>query len=53
MLGAFYNLIDDPIPPLNDFADHLKATYGEDNARAMTRSVSTALSAITDGGGDR
>jgi pimeloyl-ACP methyl ester carboxylesterase len=52
MLDAFYNLINDPIPPLRDFAEYLKATYGDDNARAMTRSVSKALRAIIEAGGD-
>jgi valacyclovir hydrolase len=52
MLDAFYHLIDDPIPPLRDFAEYLKATYGEQNARVMTRSESMALSAIIDAGGD-
>jgi valacyclovir hydrolase len=52
MLDAFYRLIDDPIPPLRDFAEYLKATYGEDNARAMTRSESNALRAIIEAGGD-
>jgi len=52
MLDAFHRLIDDPIPPLRDFAEYLKATYGEDNARAMTRSESNALRAIIEAGGD-
>jgi valacyclovir hydrolase len=52
MLDAFYHLIDHPIPPLQDFATYLKASYGEDNARAMTRSESNALRAIIAGGGD-
>lgn len=52
MLEAFYNLVDDPIPPLRDFAEYLKTTYGEDNARAMTRSTSDALRAIIESGGD-
>lgn len=52
MLDAFYNLIDDPIPPLQDFAAYLKATYGQDNARKMTRSESNALRAIIAAGGD-
>jgi hypothetical protein len=52
MLDAFHQLMDDPIPPLRDFAEYLKATYGEDNARAMTRSESDALRAIIEAGGD-
>jgi pimeloyl-ACP methyl ester carboxylesterase len=52
MLDAFYNLVDDPIPPLKAFAEYLIATYGEDNARAMTRSEANALRAIIDAGGE-
>jgi pimeloyl-ACP methyl ester carboxylesterase len=52
MLDAFYHLIDHPIPPLQDFATYLTACYGEENARAMTRSESNALRAIIAAGGD-
>lgn len=52
MLDAMYHLIDEPIPPLADFAEFLKATYGEDNARAMTQSLANALRAIIEAGGD-
>lgn len=52
MLEAFYQLVDDPIPPLRDFAEYLKLTYGEDNARAMTHSEANALRAIIEAGGD-
>jgi len=52
MLDAFARLVDDPIPPLRDFADYLKATYGEATARAMARSESAALRAIIEAGGD-
>lgn len=52
MLEAFYHLIDRPIPPLQDFAAYLTATYGKDNARAKTRSESNALRAIIAAGGD-
>jgi valacyclovir hydrolase len=52
MLEAFYQLVDDPIPPLREFAAYLNATYGEDNARAMAHSESDALRAIIEAGGD-
>jgi len=52
MPEAFYQLVDDPNPPLRDLAEHLKVTYGEDNARAMTRSEANALRAIIEAGGD-
>jgi len=42
MPEAFYQLVDDPNPPLRDLAEHLKVTYGEDNARAMTHSEANA-----------
>jgi pimeloyl-ACP methyl ester carboxylesterase len=50
--GAMANVIDHPIPPLQGFRDHLVATYGEANARAMTQSVVGAISAIIERGGD-
>lgn len=52
MLDAFYHLIDHPIPPLQDFASYLTATYGEHNASSMTRSEANALRAIIAAGGD-
>ena len=36
---AMYNVVDHPIPPLQEFRDYLIATYGEANARAMTQSM--------------
>jgi pimeloyl-ACP methyl ester carboxylesterase len=41
-----YNVVDHPIPPLQQFRDYLVATYGEANARAMTQSVVAAMSDI-------
>ncbi len=50
---AMYNVVDHPIPPLQQFRDYLIATYGEANARAMTQSEVAALSAIIEeSGGD-
>ena len=50
---ALYNIVDQPIPPLQDFHDYLVAFYGESNARAMTQSLSRALDAIIEArGGD-
>ncbi len=46
------NVVDHPIPPLQGYRDYLVATYGEANARAMTQSEVTALSAIIAAGGD-
>jgi pimeloyl-ACP methyl ester carboxylesterase len=50
---AMYNVVDHPIPPLQQFRDFLVATYGEANARAMTQSVVAAMSdIIKQSGGD-
>jgi pimeloyl-ACP methyl ester carboxylesterase len=50
---AMYNLVDQPIPPLKGFRDYLVGAYGESNARAMSQSMVTALSAIMESrGGD-
>ncbi len=49
---AMYNVVDRPIPPLQQFRDYLVATYGEANARAMTQSVVGALSDIIKEGGE-
>ena len=49
---AMYNIIDNPIPPLQGYREFLVATYGEANARAMTQSVVGAMTAIIENGGD-
>ena len=49
---AMYNVVDHPIPPLQEFRDYLIATYGEANARAMTQSLVGALRDIIKDGGD-
>jgi pimeloyl-ACP methyl ester carboxylesterase len=49
---AMEQIIDDPIPPLQPFRAYLIATYGEANARAMTRSVVGAFNDIIAAGGD-
>jgi len=50
---AMYNVVDHPIPPLQQFRDYLVSTYGETNARAMTQSTVDALSEIIEKrGGD-
>jgi pimeloyl-ACP methyl ester carboxylesterase len=43
---AIYNVIDNPITPLQKFRDRLVASYGEKQARAMTRSLVAAMSDI-------
>jgi pimeloyl-ACP methyl ester carboxylesterase len=49
---AMYNVVDHPIPPLQQFRDYLVSTYGEANARAMTQSVVGALNDIIAAGGE-
>ena len=51
-LEVFGSLVDSPSPPLKEFSDYLKASYGEDGARTMVRTVADAWRAIRDGGGD-
>ena len=34
-----YNVVDQPIPPMQSFSQYLITTYGKTNARAMTQSV--------------
>ena len=52
MLDAFYDLVDNPKPQLAEFADYLKASYGEANARIMTQTEAAALRTIIQAGGD-
>ena len=52
MLEAFGQLVDNPIPPLQEFSSYLKSTYGPDNARIMAQSQAKALGKIIDAGGD-
>ncbi|HET7272294.1 MAG TPA: alpha/beta hydrolase [Rubrobacter sp.] len=52
LLDAFYDVIDNPIEPLEGFSEQLKAEYGEANARAMTRSFVNAIRSIIADGGD-
>ena len=52
MADAMYEMVDDPIPPLQPFSEYLIASYGEANARASAQSFASALRAIIEGGGD-
>jgi pimeloyl-ACP methyl ester carboxylesterase len=45
-VDAMASVVDDPIPPMRDFSAYMKATYGEANARVMTRSGAGAARAI-------
>ena len=52
MADAMVSIIDSPPHPMKEFVEYLKLAYGEDNARAMTRSVGTTLRTIIQAGGD-
>jgi valacyclovir hydrolase len=52
IVEQFVQIVDNPSPPLREFSDYLKATYGEDNARTMARTAARAWEAIMDAGGD-
>lgn len=53
MTMAFNTIIDNPAAGFEGFREYLVASYGEDNARAMTQSFSQAMKAIiTERGGD-
>ncbi len=49
---AFGQVVDNPIPPLEEFSNYLKGTYGEENARIMARTAAKAWGAIVEAGGD-
>lgn len=50
---TMYNMVDSPIPPLQDYSQYLIATYGKENARATCQSFVAAITAIIEQrGGD-
>jgi pimeloyl-ACP methyl ester carboxylesterase len=52
MAGAMATIIDDPAPPLREFAAYMKTVYGEGNARIMTQSLAKTLLSAMDAGSD-
>jgi valacyclovir hydrolase len=50
-MDAINDVIDSPIEPLREFSESLKSTYGEANARAMTRSAVKAWRDMAAAGG--
>ncbi len=52
LVAAFSEIVDNPIPPLQEFSGYLTSTYGKDNARAMAQSWTKALTEMIDAGGD-
>jgi valacyclovir hydrolase len=52
MLEAFGRVVDNPIPPLQEYSDYLRATYGAENARLTVQSAAKAFEVIMAAGGD-
>ena len=52
MLQMFGQVIDNPIPPMQEYSDYLKSTYGEENARTTIQSVVQAFAGLIESGGD-
>lgn len=52
IVEEFSQMVDNPSPPLQEFSNYLKGTYGEDNARVMAHTAAKAWGAIADAGGD-
>jgi valacyclovir hydrolase len=52
MIQVFHDIVDNPPEFMQGFSEHLKARYGEANARAMTQSAADAFKAIAENGGD-
>ncbi len=53
MTDMMATVVDSPIPPMEEFSQYMKSTYGEDNARTMTQSTAKALrTIIEEKGGD-
>jgi valacyclovir hydrolase len=44
--AMFFDVIDKPIPPLQEFSQHLIAAYGKDTARATTQNAVRAMTEI-------
>jgi len=52
MADAMAIMVDNPIPPMQEFSAYLKAAYGEANARVMTQSFAKTLRTVMEAGGD-
>lgn len=52
MAEAMLHMVDNPIPPMQDFSNFMKATYGEDGARTMTQSFGQTLLSVMEAGSD-
>ena len=51
--AMFFDVVDKPIPPLQEFSQHLIASYGKDTARATTQNAVRAMTEIIETrGGD-
>lgn len=51
-LEAFGQVVDDPIPELEEHSTYLKGAYGEESARLTVQSAARAFGAMMDAGGD-
>lgn len=49
---AFGQVVDNPIPALQEYSQYLRAAYGEENARRTVQSAAKAFRAIIDAGAD-
>lgn len=52
MIPMFHDIIDSPPDFMKGYSEHLKAQYGEANARAMIQSATDAWQSIIEAGGD-
>lgn len=52
MVDAFSQVVDDPIPAMQEYSEYLRGAYGEENARLTVQSAAQALGAILEAGGD-
>jgi pimeloyl-ACP methyl ester carboxylesterase len=52
MADDMATVIDNPIPPMCEFSEYMKAAYGEDNGRIMTQSAAKSFRTIMEAGGN-
>ncbi|MGE5597623.1 MAG: alpha/beta fold hydrolase [Hyphomicrobiales bacterium] len=52
MAEVMASVVDNPIPPMQEFSAYMKATYGEANARIMTQTAAKAFRAVMEAGGN-
>jgi valacyclovir hydrolase len=52
LVDVFRNVLDSPLPAMETYSSYLKASYGEETARAIIDSAAEAWTAIIAAGGD-